>query len=212
MIDATDRGLPLVTDATDATAADHGPRARRRDAIRNYYRILDAARDVLGESGAAASMEEIAARAGVGVGTVYRRFATKEALIDELLRISTADALAAADQALARQDGHGLEQLLRALGELFAKHARYAHLLLQRHTDTGAASRMPSVIEELTCRAQAAGSLSPVVTVADVMALTWAMRGLIEATAEAAPDSWQRFLDVHLTGMRLAGPSREQVR
>jgi hypothetical protein len=49
--------------------------AARRDAVRNYHRILDAAREVLGESGADACMEEIAARAGVGVGTVYRRFA-----------------------------------------------------------------------------------------------------------------------------------------
>ena len=192
--------------ATGVAAADPGPRARRRDAVRNYYRILDAAREVLGESGADASMEEIAARAGVGVGTVYRRFANKDALIDELLRISTAEALAAADQALARPDGQGLEQLLRALGELFARHARYAHLLLRRHADTGAARRMPSVIEELTRRALAAGTLSPDVTIADVTALTWAMRGLIEATAEAAPGSWQRFLEIHLAGMRSASP------
>ena len=60
----------------------------RRDAVRNYQRILDAAREVLGESGADASMEQIAARAGVGVGTVYRRFASKDALIDELLRLA----------------------------------------------------------------------------------------------------------------------------
>ena len=193
--------------ATDVAASDHGPRARRRDAVRNYYRILEAAREVLGESGADASMEEIAARAGVGMGTVYRRFANKDALIDELLRISTAQAFAAADQALARQDGRGLEQLLRVLGELFAEHARYAHLLLQRHPDTAAARGIQSAIEELTRRALAAGTLSPNVTIADVKALIWAMRGLIKATAEATPDSWQRFLDIHLAGMRSAGPS-----
>ena len=64
-----------------------GRPATRRDAVRNYHRVVAAAREVLGESGAEASMEEIAARAGVGIGTVYRRFASKEALIDELLRL-----------------------------------------------------------------------------------------------------------------------------
>ncbi len=62
--------------------------------MRNYHRILDAARDVLAESGADASMEEIAARAGVGVGTVYRRFASKDALIGELLQLAVEEILA----------------------------------------------------------------------------------------------------------------------
>jgi AcrR family transcriptional regulator len=174
----------------------------RRDAIRNYHRILEAAREVLGESGTDAGMEEIAARAGVGVGTVYRRFTNKDALIDELLRLSADEALAAAQQALGRRDGHGLEELLRALGSMFARHARYAHLLLQRRTDDARMLRMRAAIGELTVRALAAGTLGPDVTIADVMALTWAMRGLVEATPEADADSWQRFLDIHLAGLR----------
>src|SRR6204780_1329515 len=87
-------------------------RAPRRDAVRNHQRILAAARDVLGESGADASMEEIASRAGVGVGTVYRHFANKDALIDELVRLSLCEALAGARSALAGPGGDGLEQFL----------------------------------------------------------------------------------------------------
>jgi AcrR family transcriptional regulator len=87
------------------TAVQHPPWAGRRDAVRNYHRILDAAREVLGESGAEASMEEIAARAGVGIGTVYRKFASKDALIDELLRLAMEQLTAAADRALTRADG-----------------------------------------------------------------------------------------------------------
>jgi len=180
--------------------------AGRRDAVRNYHRIVAAARDVLGESGADASMEEIAARAGVGVGTVYRRFVNKDALVDELLRLALADVLAAAEESLARGDGHGLEQFLRAMGTSFSSHRRYAHLLLQRRADPATAARIRGTIDELTARALAAGTLNPDVTVGDIMALIYAMRGLVGAAGDVAPQSWQRFLDIHLAGLRSAGP------
>jgi AcrR family transcriptional regulator len=187
------------------TALRHRPAATRRDAVRNYHRILAAAREVLGESGADACMEEIAARAGVGVGTVYRRFASKDALIDELLQLALEEVLASTERALARTDGHGLEELLRALGQSFADHARYANLLLQRQTDDATARRMRAATEELTARAIAAGTVNPGTT-GDVLALVWAMRGLVQATGEVAPGAWQRFLDIHLAGLQAPGP------
>jgi AcrR family transcriptional regulator len=179
-------------------------RGARRDAVRNYHRILDAAREVLGESGANANMEEIAARAGVGVGTVYRRFASKDALIDELLRLAMEEVLAATEVALARPDGCGLEEFLRAIGRSFADHARYANLLLERRADSLAAGRIRTAVEELTARARTAGTVNPDITVGDVLALVWAMRGLVQTAGGVAPDAWQRFLDIHLAGLRSA--------
>jgi AcrR family transcriptional regulator len=187
-------------------AVQHRPPAARRDAGRNYYRVLAAAREVLGESGADACMEEIAARAGVGVGTVYRRFASKDALIDELVQLALEQVLASTEQALARTDGHGLEELLRALGQSFADHARYASLLLARHTDDATANRIRAAIDELTTRARAAGAVNPGITADDVLVLVWAMRGLVQAAGEVAPGAWQRFLDIQLAGMRATGP------
>jgi AcrR family transcriptional regulator len=184
---------------------DH--RAPRRDAIRNYHRILAAAREVLGEFGADASMEQIAARAGVGIGTLYRHFASKDALIDELVQLALAETMAATDEALAAAGGHGLQQLLRAMGRSFADHARYAHLLLNRPTDPSAIRRIRAAIGELTARAAAAGTVARGVTAADVMTLIWALRGLVEATGELDPQAWQRFLDIHLAGLRVAAPS-----
>ena len=182
------------------------PPAVRRDAARNYHRILSAAREVLDESGADASMEEIAARAGVGVGTVYRRFASKDALIDELLHLAMEEILSAAEQALARTDGCGLEELLRAFGQSFADHARYASLFLQRSADAAATRQVQVAIGELTERAVTAGTVNPGITAGDIMALVLAMRGLVQAAGEVAPGAWQRFLDIQLAGLRAAGP------
>jgi AcrR family transcriptional regulator len=187
-------------------ALEHAVRAPRRDAVQNYHRILDAARELFGESGADVGIEDIAARAGVGIGTVYRRFASKDALVDELVRLATAEITAAADQALARADGHGLEELLRAIGLSFADHARYADLMLNRPADPEASRRIRAAVEELTARAVAAGTLNPNITACDVMALIWAMRGVAQASGEVAPTAWQRYLDIHLAGMRAEGP------
>lgn len=193
----------------------------RHDALRNYERILDAARDLFGETGADTCMEDIAARAGVGVGTVYRRFSSKDALIDELLRLVVAELITASDSALARTDGSGLELLLRAFGKSFADHAHYADLLLDRQPDPAVTRQLRAAMAELTDRAVAAGTVSKSVTTADVVALVSSMRGLVKETKAApepgssmrepmketkgapAPD-WQRFLDIHLAGMRCA--------
>jgi AcrR family transcriptional regulator len=196
-----------VTDGLDL-AASVAPRGLRRDARRNYERIVTAARVVFGESGANAAMEEIAASAGVGVGTVYRRFASKDALIDELLRLALDDLLADADRALARTDGFGLHQLLYAFGRSFAEHARYANLLLQRQPDAAAERAIRAAVSELTARAIVAGTVSADITVADVTALAAALRGLIHAGGEVTHNTWQRFLDLHLAGM--GAPARRE--
>jgi AcrR family transcriptional regulator len=149
-------------------------------------------------------MEEIATRAGVDVGTVYRRFTSKDALIDELVRLAMEEVTAAAEQALARADGHGLEDFLRAIGQSFADHARYANLLLERPVDPCATQRLRDAVGELTTRATEAGTVAPHVTQADIMALVRAMRGLVHDAGEV--QSWPRFLDIHLAGLRAGTP------
>jgi AcrR family transcriptional regulator len=131
-----------------------------------------------------------------------RRFASKDSLIDELLRLAVEELVTATDQALARSDGQGLRELLTTLGQSFAAHARYASLLLERPTDAATSRRIHAAIDELTKRAVAAGAVLPDTTSGDVHALILAMRGLVQAADEAAPADWRRFLDVHLAGLR----------
>ena len=133
---------------------------------------------------------------------MYRKFASKDALIDELVRLAMAEVATAADRALARTDGHGLEEFLSAIGQSFADHARYANLLLDRPVDPAATARLRAAVAELTGRAVAAGAVAPGITAADVMALVRGMRGLVQAAGAADPQDWPRFLDIHLAGMR----------
>ncbi len=181
-------------------------RRPRSDAARNHQLIVRAAVEVFSAQGIDAGMEEIAARAGVGVGTVYRRFPSKDALIDELITLVVDDLVASGEQALARTDGTGLEMFLRALGKSFADHRRYARLLLgQTRSDCGA-STVRRQIEDLFDAAHRAGTLGSDVRFGDVMTLVWGMRGVVESSGDIAPDAWKRYLDVHLAGLRQAGP------
>ncbi|MGH3494893.1 MAG: helix-turn-helix domain-containing protein, partial [Sciscionella sp.] len=72
---------------TPSTNPSNTSRAPRRDALRNDAVVLQAAREVLAEQGPQASMESIAVRAGLGVGTIYRRFTSKDALLDAIARL-----------------------------------------------------------------------------------------------------------------------------
>jgi AcrR family transcriptional regulator len=74
----------ITTDAV--TTQDDELKPMRADARRNYDKLIAAAREVFAESGAAGSLDEIAKRAGVGAGTLYRHFPTRDDLIDALMR------------------------------------------------------------------------------------------------------------------------------
>jgi AcrR family transcriptional regulator len=189
------------------TAALNDPDSRplRRDAIRNQQRVLTAAQSVLGEHGTDATMELIASRAGVGVGTVYRHFPTKDALIDELVLQILADLIAAADDALARDDGTGLEECLRVIGQTFAAHRGYAHLLVGRTPATHGTKQFRQLIGELLEQAKQHGRMGEDVRLGDIVATIWAIRGIIETSASVAPRAWLRHLDVHLAALRCPG-------
>jgi AcrR family transcriptional regulator len=170
----------------------------RRDAARNYERVLTAAREVLELHGTDATMELIASRAGVGVGTVYRRFATKDALIDELVRQIFTDLINAARGALTEPGGSGLRTFLFVLGRSFAKHREYAHLLVDRAPAECGAEVLRGLIVELLDSARANGQVSADITLGDVLATIWALRGIVESSGAVTARAWQRHLDLQL--------------
>jgi AcrR family transcriptional regulator len=186
-----------VTEAGAGAVPRTTTRVLRSDAARNQQLVIAAARDVIAESGLEASMDAIAARAGVGVGTVYRRYPSKEALIDELVRLIFDELISSAHSAL---DSGGLESFFWALGRSLAAHRRYADKLMGQ-TDSECADTLRSLIAQLHRQALDEASIAPSITRADVMAAAWGLRGVIQTSA-GDPQVWPRYLRCHLRGMR----------
>jgi AcrR family transcriptional regulator len=176
-------------------------RARRRDFLRNQHIVLEAARDVLSTQGTEATMELIAARAGVGVGTVYRHFPNKDALIDALVR-SIIDELLNAAATAAGRGGSGLEEFLRVLGHCFTAHRGYARMLVGNTSAARGAHTLRSMIAQLLDQARNSGDIGPDVTPGDIMTVVWALRGIVETSGAVTPVAWQRHLDIHLAALR----------
>ncbi len=183
------------------------PRPLRRDAQENRDRILVAARATFEELGCEASVEEVASRAGVGVGTVYRRFPTKEALIDAVFDEHLDRVAGYAEEALREPDpweafsGYlhrvvGLQAADRGVSEILGG------LLRQEQRVIRLRKRLRPLVEELISRAQAAGELRSDIGYEDVSILLWTTGSVAAGTRDVAPLFWQRHLALLLAGLR----------
>ncbi len=179
----------------------------RADARRNRERILDAARAVFAEYGVDAQMDDVARRATVGVGTVYRHFPTKEALLVELVRQKFRMIAAGARTALQR---HGdpfdvFADMLRHNAGLCAKDAGLQHALsgVGQHIWVQAAAEHEELNElsgQLIARAQRAGTMRPDVRPSDIPML---MCGVAGTMAHDAPGfDWRRHLEFVIDMLR----------
>jgi AcrR family transcriptional regulator len=178
-------------------------RPLRRDAERNRLLILDAARQVFAAEGLDAGFDEIARVAGVGVGTVYRRFPERADLVHALFDQEVDRVVARAEAALADPDAWGaLRAFLRWSVEAQAADRGLAQLLAssgdrrsgddRRHRD-----RIEPLVDALASRAQAAGALRPDVTALDlVLAASLASR----VGSPDRPEPRERLLALVLDG------------
>ncbi len=183
-------------------------RTLRRDAAHNRERLLRAAWEVFAELGLEAGVEEIARRAGVGMGTLYRRFPTKEALITALNDEFLDDLLDSTRRLETEQPpGHGLEAGLWHMGASMSAHRGCLSRLWQVVPPTADTRRAElwSMVGSLLEQAREAGTVRADLTLTDVYLCVLSLRGLIEETTGQAPDIWRRFLAVHLAGFRPAG-------
>ena len=182
-------------------------RPLRADARRNRERILDAAREVFADSGLDAQIDDVARRAGVGVGTVYRHFPTKEELLGELVRQKFRMFTANAQEAL-EQDGEPFEvfaDLLRHNAEVCVRDAAIQRVLggFGNYVAMHAGAELEELNQptsELIDRAQRAGSMRPEITVHDIPML---MCGVSATMAQAGPGfDWRRHLEFVIDMLR----------
>jgi AcrR family transcriptional regulator len=188
-------------------------RPLRKDAERNRQRILAAAGALFGERGLQVTLDAVAERAGVGVGTVYRRFPDKEALIDALFEERIDAVRALADEACGIDDAW--EALVFFLERAVALHGDDRALKeIVFSTAHGqervgrARDRIKPVVSRVVARAQASGQLRADVHVTDVPMIQLMLTAVMEYAGEVAPEVWRRYLAVVLDGLR-AGPSAQ---
>ncbi len=181
-------------------------RPLRRDAAENRERVLAAAAEVFHEQGLTAGLDDVAKRAGVGVGTVYRRFPTREDLLDALLADLLQVHLAEAQAALALPGGEGLATFVTRVGEVQATPQGCAIRLWSSPAVEDLRLQVHARVEELVETAQRHGTCRDDVTVDDVVGILVALRGVRESLSTTATLDWRRHLDLCLRGLRCTPP------
>ena len=182
---------------------------RRADAARNRAVLLDAARRVLATRGLDVPVEELAHAAGVGVGTVYRNFPTKDALIAAVIEQAFEELTAAASASLDAEDpGESLFDLLRASALVMAR-----DIVLVRAARAGSArGRRPAHVQRLLdatdavlTRAIAAGAVRKGVNAEDVSALLIGIGEAANHPREPTADAVARYVTILIDGLRPPG-------
>ena len=182
-------------------------RALRSDAVRNHERILAATRAAIEEHGAAVRLEDVAQRAGVGLATVYRRFAGRkdvvQAVFEQFFTVEIEPLVRAA-----RADPDPWHGLVRCV-EVTVATVVDNRVLLEAAWNAGivttdVSARFLAPLGDVLMRAQSAGAVRSDLRAEDLPALVTMVVATV--TTGQAPDGWRRFLGVVLDGIRAGGP------
>ena len=183
----------------------------RSDARRNRERLVASARELLASEGVDVSVDEITRHAGLGMGTLYRHFPTKEELVDAVLEDAFAELVELAEQAAAAEDAWaGLTGFMeQALASHAANRGLKDVLATQEHGARRRAmrERIQPLLRKVVERAQAQGALRPDFTAEDLSLVFWAVGRVIQTTADIAPEQWRRHLGFLLDGLRASAAS-----
>jgi AcrR family transcriptional regulator len=183
-------------------------RSLRRDAQRNREAILAAARQVFCDHGLEAPLEEIARRAGVGIGTLYRRFPSRVQLLDAVLADTVQAHVDAAERALAMEDpwdgfAYYLEETCRLQAADRGLNDAMGMRFQAATAMEAAKARLFDLVAQVVDRAQQSGQLRADLTLEDLAFVSWANTRILRAChAAGVPDAWRRHLGFLLDGFR----------
>jgi AcrR family transcriptional regulator len=188
------------------TAEDEPGRPLRKDAERNRQRVLEAARELFAVKGLEATLNDVAHHASVGVGTVYRRFATKEELLDAIFEDGIEQIAALAETALQHDNSwDGFVWFVEHLCELTATDRGLREMVYS--TAYGGYGvecsrlRLDPPISKLVERARADGHLRPDVEPSDMPIVSLLAGTVSEWAGHVQPELWRRYLTLLLDGM-----------
>src|SRR3954451_5764386 len=179
----------------------------RREAARNRERLLTAASELFAERGLHVTLNDIAHRAGVVVGTAYRRFANKEEVIDALFEQRLQNVIAVAHEALEATDAWtGLMSFLeRSLHMQFGDRGLTEIMnspQLGRERVNQTRDRIAPLMTQLVNRAKEHGAVRPDFDQSDMFFMQMALAAIIDRTRRLAPDLYRRYLTMWLDGIR----------
>jgi AcrR family transcriptional regulator len=204
-------------------APDQGRPALRSDAERNRAQIIAAARAAFAESGLDAPMHAIARRAGVGIGTLYRRFPDRGALIAAAFADEMREFARAVDDALAEPDPWtGFRRYVETMTRMQARDPGFRDLVTLASPATGEFEALHrqtfAGVQTLVERAKRAGALRADFAPEDIIMLLMANQGVIMGTAKTAPRTQPRLVAYLLQAFAAPGggtlpppPSRRQI-
>ena len=189
-------------------------RPQRADARRNRVRIVKAAKAEFAVKGSDAQMDDIARRAKVGVGTVYRHFPTKEALIRALVADRVKQIIAFAREGLEDPDPwRGFESSLWRGAELGATDRALSQLFAERGGFNDAPQERDQLFEleaKLIKRGQKAGVIRKDLSVGDIPVIMCGVLTAMDAMSSPAHEGpWKRHLSILLDGMRAPAATRK---
>ncbi|BBZ35612.1 TetR family transcriptional regulator [Mycolicibacterium confluentis] len=205
-MDSIRLGVALITlggmETPDATE-----RPLRKDAERNRQRILEAARDLFATRGLEPHLNDIAHHAGVGVGTIYRRFSTKEELLEALFEDALHQLADVAEEGLRHEDSwEGFAWFMHKMCEMTATDRGLREIAFSKAYGgprvREAQDRLKPVLRRLVQRAQADGHLRPEMSSTDLPVFGLLSGTVSEFAGHVGSDLWRRYVALMLNGMR----------